>query len=293
MMLEYAKSPDGTRIAYRDLKGNGTPILFLHEFAGDINSWNAQADALSPRYRALTYAARGYPPSEVPDDAAYSQQHAVEDALAVLDAAGIASAHLIGISMGGYTAAQLTAHHPERVRSATLVGCGWGSEPDTHSRFVAESQALAARLRVDGWRRLADQYAHGPARIQLKRKNPLAWRQFCDDLATHDSRGSAATMEGVQARRPTLPDLVEPLRAAARPILIVTGDEDSGCLDPNAHLKRALPDAGWCVLPQTGHTLNLEEPVLLSIVLERFLSQVDSGTWGHRDTDGDFSSTGI
>src|SRR5262249_57453351 len=86
---------DGVRLHAEETgtTGTGAPLLFIHEFAGDHRSWEPQVRHFSGGYRCLTYAARGYPPSDVPGDPpAYSQQRAVADAIAVLDGFGVARA---------------------------------------------------------------------------------------------------------------------------------------------------------------------------------------------------------
>src|SRR5438093_860146 len=83
---------DGVTLHAEDT-GTGEPLLFIHEFAGDHRSWEPQVRFFSGGYRCLTYAARGYPPSGVPPDgAAYSQERAVADAVAVLDGLGVPAA---------------------------------------------------------------------------------------------------------------------------------------------------------------------------------------------------------
>ena len=85
--------------------GEGTPLVFLHEFAGDYRSWEIQARFFARRYAVVTYNARGYPPSEVPEDPSdYSQDIAVEDLRGLLDHLQIDRAHIVGFSMGGSAA---------------------------------------------------------------------------------------------------------------------------------------------------------------------------------------------
>src|SRR5262249_42489384 len=99
--MTHVTAQDGTRLHVAG-EGSGTPLLFIHEFAGDHRSWAPQVSHFRGRYRCIVYAARGYPPSAVPHDLdAYSQEHAVEDALAVLDGLNIDRAHIVGLSMGG------------------------------------------------------------------------------------------------------------------------------------------------------------------------------------------------
>src|ERR671937_253883 len=98
------RTDDGVSL-HVEVTGSGFPILFVHEFAGDHRSWEPQVRHFSRTHRCVSYAARGYPPSDVPaDPAAYSQDRAVADALAVLDGTGIERAHVVGLSMGGFTA---------------------------------------------------------------------------------------------------------------------------------------------------------------------------------------------
>ena len=101
--MPYALTPDKVKLYYEEV-GQGTPILFVHEFAGDHRSWERQLREFGKRYRCIAYAARGYRPSEVPvDAAAYTYQHVMRDAVAVLNHLNIERAHLIGLSMGELT----------------------------------------------------------------------------------------------------------------------------------------------------------------------------------------------
>ena len=151
--------------------GHGTPLLFLHEFAGDHRSWEPQIRYFSARYRCVTYAARGYPPSGVPaDPAAYSQERAVADAVAVLDGLGIAAAHVVGLSMGGFAALHLTLRHPDRVLSTVAAGTGYGAAPERQAAFRAECEAIAAAFENEGSEQVARWYAVGPARATARRR---------------------------------------------------------------------------------------------------------------------------
>src|SRR3972149_7571859 len=84
----------------------------------------------SRAHRCVTYSQRGYPPSDVPDDGArYSQDIARDDVIALMDTLNIAKAHVVGHSMGAYTAPHVGMLRPERCLSVTAAGCGWGSAP--------------------------------------------------------------------------------------------------------------------------------------------------------------------
>jgi pimeloyl-ACP methyl ester carboxylesterase len=217
------------------------------------------------------------------DPAAYSQARAVADALAVLDGFAADRAHVVGLSMGGFTALHLALAHPDRVSSAVVAGAGYGAQPERAEAFRAESMLTAAAFAAEGAAKVAERYAVGPARVQFQNKNPRGWAEFADALAGHSSLGSALTMRGVQAARPSLYTLAGELAKVRAPVLIVVGDEDEGCLEPALMLKRTIPAAGLAVLPRTGHTANLEEPDVFNRAVDSFLTAVARGTWRPRD----------
>ena len=289
--MPFVAADDGVRLHYEET-GSGFPVLFVHEFAGDCRSWEPQVRAFSRRYRCVTYNARGYPPSDVPaEKASYSQARAVEDAVAVLDGLGIEQAHVVGLSMGGFCALHLGLRHPLRVRSLVVAGCGYGAQPERQKGFRAESEIIAQTIERDGMASFAERYAVGPARVQLQNKDPRGWEEFRAMLAEHSTTGSALTMRGVQRERPSLYDLQSELGRLAVPTLIMTGDEDEGCLEPDLMLKRAIPSSGLVMVPRTGHTLNLEEPELFNRLVQAFFTAVENDEWRPRDPRSRSAST--
>ena len=278
-----ATAQDGIRLHYEEA-GSGMPILFIHEFAGDHRSWEPQLRAFARSYRCIVFAARGYPPSDVPaNPAAYSQERAVDDAVAVLDCLEIGSAHVIGLSMGAFCALHLGLRHPARTRSLVVAGCGYGAHPDAREAFRAEAEAIASALEAEGAEAFAAQYAVGPARVQFQNKDPRGWEEFAERLGEHSVEGSARTMRGVQRERPSLYEMRDSLARLEVPTLLIVGDEDEGCLEANLMLKRTIPSSGLAVLPRTGHTSNLEEPERFNGLVGDFLRTVDAGLWTTRD----------
>ena len=281
--MAHITTDDGVKL-YVEETGSGTPVVFVHEFAGDYRSWEPQLRYFAHSYRAIAYNARGWPPSDVPDDLAmYSQQRACDDILAVLDALGIDKAHIAGLSMGGFATLHFGLNYPDRALSLTVAGCGYGAEKDRNAQFRGEADHWAAKLRGDGMAAYADIYAHGPTRVQFENKDPRGFEEFKVMLKEHSAEGSAFTQLGVQKERPSLYDLEERLRDVATPMLVVTGDEDWPCLLPNVFLKQVVPSAALYVMPNSGHTINLEEPALFNRALHDFFTQVDAGRWPQRD----------
>lgn len=285
--MAFATASDGVRLYYEEA-GSGDPLIFVHEFAGDHRSFEPQIRYFSRRYRCLTFAARGYPPSDVPEDIErYGQKIAAADIIAVLDAAGIEHAHIIGLSMGAFATLHAGFDFPERARSLVLAGIGYGAEPDRVDEFKELSEQAAAAFERQGSEAFAKIYGASAARVQFQAKDPRGWQEMVDGLAGHDPVGSANTMRGVQARRPSLYALENQMKALDLPVLILCGDEDDHTLQPGIFLKRMLKASGLMVLPKTGHALNLEEPDLVNRAIAEFLAQVEAGRWTARDPRAD------
>jgi pimeloyl-ACP methyl ester carboxylesterase len=287
----FATADDGTRLYYEEA-GSGIPVMFISEFAGDHRSWEPQMRSFSRRHHCIVYSPRGYPPSDVPSEAtSYSQDLAVTDAVTVLNDLGIRRAHVVGLSMGGFTALHLALRRPDLTRSIVVGATGYGAHPEAQGSFRAESEAVAAAFEAEESAGIAPRYAAGPARVQFQNKDPRGWAEFARRLAEHSTEGSANTMRGVQRERPSLYDLRGALEQLNVPTMLVVGDEDEGCLDATLMLKRTIPSSALAVFPRTGHTANLEEPELFNRLVLDFLATVDAGRWTLRDPRSISTST--
>ena len=279
-------SADGTKLYYEEA-GIGTPVVFVHEFAGDYRTWEPQMRAFSRSHRCVAFSARGYPPSEVPSDPArYGQDIARADVVAVMDGLGIAKAHVVGHSMGAYTALHIGIRHAERCISVTAAGCGWGSVADPAvreaMRKVAAENGRDVRRRK-AWPTAAVIYADAPTRHAQKYKDPRGFAEFARMLGEHSALGHALTMSMLQAKRPTLWDMEADLRRFSVPLLVIVGDEDETCIDGSVFLKRTAPTAALAVVPRSGHNINSEEPAAVNAALADLFAAAESGRWlAHR-----------
>lgn len=268
---------------YIEETGTGDAILFAHEFGGDYRSWAPQVRHFAAQYRCITYNARGYPPSEVPEDEElYGQQLSTDDVTGVLDALDIERTFVVGLSMGAYTGLMFAMQRPERVHGLVFASGGAGAYPETRAQFLTDTRKVADTMLATGSVDAAG-ISTGPSRVQLQNKNPQVWEQFAQHLSEHSARGSAYTLRHVQAERPSLYDFASELRAMITPTLLIVGDEDEPCLDVNLYLKRTMPYAGLSMLAKSGHLLNLEEPERFNQLLEEFFQTVKARRWQRRD----------
>lgn len=280
--MPHAITRDDVRIYFEEA-GAGTPVIFLHEFAADYTNWEPQMRYFSRGHRCITYSARGYTPSDVPAGEVYSYEHFYSDALAVLDHLRIDRAHLVGLSMGAYSSLQIGLNAPQRTLSMTLAGIGSGSELDNLDAWRKQCRANAEQFETLGSAEVAKVTREAPSRIPFMVKDPRGHADFYAALARHDAKGSANTMRGFQAGRPSIFAMTGAIKKATTPALIICGDEDDPCVGASLFLKKHLPAAGLAMYPKSGHVLNLEEPALFNETVERFVTLVEAGRWPLRD----------
>ena len=154
---------------YFEESGYGYPIIFIYEFASDMRGWDAQISTFSRSYRCIAYNACGYPPSDVPEDPqSYGWELAVDDIAALMRCLGIERAHLVGLSMGGYTALQFALRCPEKVSAIVAGSVGSGCHPSHRDAWLRETSVLSRIFVEHGLVSMAERMARGPARVQLK-----------------------------------------------------------------------------------------------------------------------------
>jgi pimeloyl-ACP methyl ester carboxylesterase len=280
--MSYADA-NGVKL-YVEETGTGYPIVFVHEFAADHREWETQVRYFSRNYRCITYAARGYAPSDVPEgDAAYHYTHFADDVAAVIRHIGVPKAHVVGLSQGAYATLMFGLRHPHLASALVAAGCGSGSPRDQREEFRQQCALNAQRFITEGSLPMAQELGIGPTRVQLQNKDPRGWQEFVGHLGQHSAQGSSLTMKNYQGERPSLYDFAEQFSQLTIPTLIIVGDEDEPCLEPSVFLKRTIPTAGLFIQPRTGHAINLEEPAVFNREVQEFFSTVERGRWGRRD----------
>ena len=275
-------SANGVEIYY-EVTGQGYPLIWSHEFGGSYDSWEAQVKFFSRRYQVITYAARGWPPSDVPEDpAAYTQDIVVNDLYLLMRHLNISEAHIGGLSMGGSVALNFGIAHPEMAKSLIVASSGSGST--NRDTFLSTGQSMADRLLSEGMVPVAEDYGTTNIRVQLRRKDPIGFETFARLLSEHSATGSALTYQGFVMNRPTVFELEDKLKSLRVPTLIMIGDEDEPCIEPGIFMKRTIPISGLSCFPQSGHAINLEEPDLFNRTVLDFLTTVEAERWAESPT---------
>ena len=185
--------------------------------------------------------------------------------------------------MGGYLAVLLGARHPNRTLSITAAGVGSGSERAHIDEFRKNAHETADLFEKEGSAAVAKIYGMNAPRIPFLVKDPRGYQEFFDQFASHDPKGSANTLRGYQASRPSIYDFEKEIRGIKVPTLVMVGDEDEPCVEPSIYLKQWINTSGLVVFPKSGHVINIEEPALFNQMLGDFIARVEAGRWPARD----------
>jgi pimeloyl-ACP methyl ester carboxylesterase len=256
--MTAAAEASGARIAW-ERRGAGEPLLLIHGLGYARWGWEPVVDSLAEQHDVVLFDNRGIGESDAPNGL-YSVRMLAEDAVAVLDAAELERAHVLGTSLGGMVALQVALDWPERVDRLVLActtpgGAAAAPMPDRTIRLMQEAPALPLEVAL---RRFVEN-AFGPEPDQALVERILQHR-----LATAQS--SAAWT--AQAAAGASFDVWERVAEIRLPTLVLTGDEDA-VVDPrNSELLAArVPGARLETFPGTGHLFFWEQP-------ERFVQAV-------------------
>jgi pimeloyl-ACP methyl ester carboxylesterase len=266
--VKQATSGDGVEIAY-DAWGrrDGPPVLLIQGLGTDSRGWALQRMAFGRRYRCFAPDNRGVGQTGQPPRP-YSLEQMANDALAVLDAEGVSSAHIVGASMGGVIAQIIGVMHPARARSLVLACTSCRHHPWRRELLREWADTVqergAAGLGDDALRWLV-----GP---RLRRRFGL-WLNILARILVHaDPDGFAGQ---VQAILDAPDDLRFELRHVRVPTLVITGSQDSLTPIGDAEeLTEMIPYAQLVELRGAAHGLMVESPNAFNDVLLDFLDRV-------------------
>lgn len=246
---------DGARIEFTDQgPRDGDAVLFLQGLNAPGAAWAVQLAQFGQTHRCIAPDARGVGKSDAPQGP-YTTRQLAADALAVLEACGVARAHVVGLSLGGAAGQELALAHPERVRSLALLGSFAVQSP--RSRALMESwrelyPAVMPQHRA-AWERQAYAWLF-TEQFWQREANVRAALRFASTQAAQSTQGfvgqiDAALNHDTRARLPSL----------SLPVVVLHGALDQlAPLAAGEELARLIPGAELVVLPEVGHAVNLE-----------------------------------
>ncbi len=265
---------DGTEIYYEEHGDRAAePVLLIMGFIMNAMAWAPQVEALAPQYRVITLDNRGCGRSAQPPGP-YSMREMVADTAAVLNAAGVESAHVIGVSMGGMIAQQFVLAHPERVRSLILMATTPGGP---HSYGYEEMRENA---------RLTDGVTSIEEAMTPERMAEFALQVFTPEFLQTQGAGFAqmlgsmmqfpSTLDGMRGQMAAIAghDVYDRLPEIRVPTLVLTGSDDVMVDARNAPLiAQRIPGAQLREFPGLRHGFTAERPDEVNAAILEFLAR--------------------
>jgi pimeloyl-ACP methyl ester carboxylesterase len=265
--MPYAEN-DGVKI-YWEEHGSGEPLLLIMGLGYTLDMWNRALPALAERYRTIVFDNRGVGRSDIPTGP-YSITAMAEDARAVMENAGIETAHVIGVSMGGMIAQEFAIRHPDRVRSLVL-GCTACGGPKAVSAEPGILKVLMARATMSAeeaiWAMVPYIYDEETPRERIE-----------EDLEIR--RRTLATPEGYMAQVMAIMawQSYERLSNITVPTLVIHGETDKLVPPGNGKLiADRIPGARLELLPKASHIFFTDQQEAANRAILSFLGSNAAG----------------
>jgi pimeloyl-ACP methyl ester carboxylesterase len=233
--------------------GEGPALILTHGYSSTGEMWAGQVGPLAKRFTVITWDMRGHGRSDYPQDpAAYSEAATVADMAALLDGVGASDAVVGGLSLGGYMSLAFHATHPERTRALLIVDTGPGYKNDqARDGWNANAVARAERFEAEGFGDLSK----ASAEVRLARHR--------------DASGLARAARGMLTQKNAR--VIESLPGIAVPAVVIVGANDTPFLAASDYMAAKIPGAKKVVLPDAGHSANIDQPAAFNAALLDFL----------------------
>jgi len=267
--MPFVHATDGTRIHYEVTgKSGATPVLMIQGLGASKNAWNLQRIAMATRFRIISFDNRGAGRSDKPTEP-FTLEQMADDALAVLDAAGIETAHVVGASMGGVISQIVAVKFPHRVRSLTLVCTACRNHPWRQELLRSWAKTAADKGMIEVGKEAA-QWVMSPR--SFRRLVPaFTWM---GPLAALRPRHSFVSQ--IDAILNTREDLVDQLSTITAPTMVIVGNQD--ILTPRGdseEIAERIPNAELVVISGAAHGLMMEHSSTFNRILIEFLQRTE------------------
>ncbi|MDE2670492.1 MAG: alpha/beta fold hydrolase [Chloroflexota bacterium] len=241
---------------YYEVEGEGPAILLTHGFGASSSMWRGQMDAFRDRYRIIAWDMRGHGNTDSPDDPGeYSEPATLADIAAILDACGVESAIVGGLSLGGYMSLAFNLAHPERTDALMLFDTGPGyNNPKGREGWNQFAIRRAEAFETQGLASLGES-----AEVKAARHR--------------SADGLAKAARGMLTQRDA--SVIQSLTSIDKPTLVVTGADDKNFLAAHGYMSENIPGAMSFMIDDAGHAANIDQPEAFNAAVEAFLASLD------------------
>ena len=257
--------------------GSGLPLLLLHGFTGSTITWSVVRETLRDRFELIVVDLPGHGRSSAPrDPSRYSLTRTADDLARVLDALDVGRSAVLGYSMGGRTALQLTLAHPERVSALVLASASPGiADAAERAARVTSDEALADSIERDGIDAFVERWEKLPLWASQSALRPVARARLRAERLAQRAEGLAASLRGAGAG--AMPTVTERLGEIGAPTLLVAGALDTKYVALGRIMNERIPNSRLEIVPDAGHAVHLERPDAFAALVGDFLAGVALG----------------
>jgi pimeloyl-ACP methyl ester carboxylesterase len=248
---------------YYEVAGEGQPLLFIHGLGSSSRDWERQTPFFAARYKVAAYDVRGHGQSDKPPGPYRIPQFAADTA-GLIQALGLAPAHVVGISMGGRIAVQLAVDAPDLVRSLIIVN----SAPEFVACSLKERLQISQRfliVRLLGMRKMGEVLGK---RLFIKPEQADLRRLFADRWAENDQRAYLDSMRAIVGW--SVADRLSSIRC---PTLVIAADGDYTPVEQKQAYVARLPSAELVVIEDARHAVPVERPEQFNEAVAAFLAK--------------------
>jgi pimeloyl-ACP methyl ester carboxylesterase len=258
---------EGTKI-YWEERGSGEPLLLIMGLGSASDMWYRLLPEFSSSYRTILFDNRGVGRSD-PHSGPYSIAAMAEDAAAVMMAAGVESAHVIGFSMGGFIAQEFALRYAERVRRLVLAStaCGGSEVVWAAPEVLTALAAKDVKTREEGfWTTAPYNYAQSTPRALIEEDLAVTLRSLLKRESYQAQLQAITSWTGTHSR----------LRGLNIPTLVIHGDSDQLIPTENGRiLARVIPKAEFVLIPGAGHRFMTDKLEGASRAIMSFLDKAE------------------
>lgn len=253
------------------IEGTGPGLVLVHGFGGAKEDFADHVALLAADHTVVTFDHRGHGASDKPEALdAYSLARLEADVLEVADALGLDTFRLLGHSMGGMVARRVALAAGSRIEALVLMDTSPGPVPSLDPALIEAAAEVGLRDGKDALKALLDSVGalETPAYHRALEERP-GYREYCDRKWADLSVVMWAAMASALARQP---DDSEALASLTCPVLVIVGDQDAPFLDVSHAMARTIPGAELAVIPDAGHSPQVENPDAWILALSGFLA---------------------
>ena len=246
---------------YYEITGEGEPLLFIHGLGSSTRDWEEQVPFFSQKYKVITIDLRGHGKTDKPKGH-YTIPMFSDDIAKLLEALQISSTHVIGISLGGGIAFQLTVDNPELIKSLVAVNAAVGVPPGLKWKFEFFKRNLVVKL--IGMKKMGEILA---PRLFIKPEQEENRQKLIQRWAENDKKAYLSALNSLRGW-----SILDQLNTIKCPTLVMGSDEDYTPTEAKEEYTALIPNGKLIEIEDARHALPMEKPKEFNKVVIEFLS---------------------